>query len=848
MSEKIIRTRENTSVIRDSSSEHLKDAIRSSDQESAKNAIHSQDPSSFLKVKKSRISDNTKVPTSMPSSSSKNSTLQQPGLYRTENPDSEIPLLHKKRRLPDTETKKSPLSSGFRSERNQHKNKETPIKKEARYGTVEDKVNATELIGGAAGDAKIKSEKQIIKNPKLGVAGRSSVKPAIQDTVKGRVIKKSKGRQQAAEAERQKKAKKSNLKSSTDQISEELKNYSYKAGKYAALAPGKLTKEICSYTNPETVLKKPSLKKSIVSPVGVIKKGVHLWADNFEVSDDFGTQTLIASKSVAMRSKQTFQLTGGALRGTIKGVKKTAKTVSRVLKKISGALKKAFSNPAVLKASLISGLIVLLIALLITAASSITSIFPVISLKSEETELTKTYDYITELDAKLTDKLRHISAQEEYSYIDEYHFYVNGYATTADEITISTNADYLLLYFDCKYEDYSFDDNLIFGVAKRNSVKEEIDSIHHLLHAYDTTVWEEEVEHETEDRDWTEIKYHLDINITTTSFESYLSDNFDTLLTPEQQELYKVLNEVGIYTAHQDLGNPFAASGGYYFISDRWGWRLNPSTGALEHHDGVGIQQSPGTDISNVLSGTVVETGSGRYGQYVKVKSSTGKKEILYGYLSSVQVSKGDYLKQGDILGKTGAGDSAVTPSLYIEYRLNGSIMNPTFFLSGASCIGTNKSDNIIAVAATQFGNVGGKPYWSWYGFRSRVSWCACFVSWCADQCGYIHSGIIPQFCYCPTGAGLFKNRGIWKDRGYIPQKGDIIFFDFKHEGEPHHVGFVESCDGAIIHTIEGNSRDRVKRNSYSVFSNSIYGYATPAYPVEKPIEEEVEEAEDNAA
>ena len=140
MSEKIIRTRENTSVIRDSSSEHLKDAIRSSDQESAKNAIHSQDPSSFLKVKKSRISDNTKVPTSMPSSSSKNSTLQQPGLYRTENPDSEIPLLHKKRRLPDTETKKSPLSSGFRSERNQHKNKETPIKKEARYGTVEDKV------------------------------------------------------------------------------------------------------------------------------------------------------------------------------------------------------------------------------------------------------------------------------------------------------------------------------------------------------------------------------------------------------------------------------------------------------------------------------------------------------------------------------------------------------------------------------------------------------------------------------------------------------------------------------------------------------------------------------------
>ena len=46
----------------------------------------------------------------------------------------------------------------------------------------------------------------------------------------------------------------------------------------------------------------------------------------------------------------------------------------------------------------------------------------------------------------------------------------------------------------------------------------------------------------------------------------------------------------------------------------------------------------------------------------------------------------------------------------------------------------------------TQLGNVGGAPYWSWYGFNSRVEWCACFVSWCADHCGYIESGIIPNF------------------------------------------------------------------------------------------------------
>ena len=50
--------------------------------------------------------------------------------------------------------------------------------------------------------------------------------------------------------------------------------------------------------------------------------------------------------------------------------------------------------------------------------------------------------------------------------------------------------------------------------------------------------------------------------------------------------------------------------------------------------------------------------------------------------------------------------------------------------------------DQIVAVALSQLGNVGGEPYWSWYGFGSRVEWCACFVSWCANQCGYIETGV----------------------------------------------------------------------------------------------------------
>lgn len=136
----------------------------------------------------------------------------------------------------------------------------------------------------------------------------------------------------------------------------------------------------------------------------------------------------------------------------------------------------------------------------------------------------------------------------------------------------------------------------------------------------------------------------------------------------------------------------------------------------------------------------------------------------------------------------------------------------------------------IVAVAASQIGNVGGEPYWSWYGFGSRVEWCACFVSWCSDQCGYIDTGVIPKFSLCTDGATWFKNRGQWQDGSYTPGAGDIIFFDWDGDGETDHVGIVEKTEGNIIYTIEGNSGDSCKRNSYMIGNRSIYGYGVPAY------------------
>ena len=136
----------------------------------------------------------------------------------------------------------------------------------------------------------------------------------------------------------------------------------------------------------------------------------------------------------------------------------------------------------------------------------------------------------------------------------------------------------------------------------------------------------------------------------------------------------------------------------------------------------------------------------------------------------------------------------------------------------------------IVEVALTQLGDDGGQPYWSWYGFGGRVEWCACFASWCADQCGYLESGIIPKFSLCSDGVNWFKGNGQWKDKNYEPQAGDLIFFDWGSDGSIDHVGIVEKCEDGTVYTVEGNSGDACKQQSYPVGSGSIYGYGCPAY------------------
>ena len=201
------------------------------------------------------------------------------------------------------------------------------------------------------------------------------------------------------------------------------------------------------------------------------------------------------------------------------------------------------------------------------------------------------------------------------------------------------------------------------------------------------------------------------------------------------------------------------------------------------------------------------------------------------GYITWVMNKYGEYSKANAVefsinaaerYGWSSYGDMNYVPHVLRYYPLGQIFYDP------------DTSELIVEVARSQIGNVGGEPYWSWYGFTERVEWCACFVSWCANKCGYISSGIIPKFSGCINGVEWFKGRGQWIGNSFEPSPGMIIFFDWDDEdgpdGNADHVGIVEKVENGRVYTIEGNTSDSCRQRSYPVGYYGILGYGIPIY------------------
>ena len=171
-------------------------------------------------------------------------------------------------------------------------------------------------------------------------------------------------------------------------------------------------------------------------------------------------------------------------------------------------------------------------------------------------------------------------------------------------------------------------------------------------------------------------------------------------------------------------------------------------------------------------------------------------------------------------------GEAVTNMATALKLTLYGSMLGG---IGGGT--GTRQGgEEVAAIALSQVGQVGGYPYWSWYGFSSRVEWCACFVSWCYAQVGLSE----PRFSGCTSGGmAWFQSHGQWADRNYTDiAPGDAIFFDWDGSGNADHVGIVVGVDENRVYTVEGNSGgDACNYKSYPRGSSVIRGYGLMLWP-----------------
>lgn len=173
----------------------------------------------------------------------------------------------------------------------------------------------------------------------------------------------------------------------------------------------------------------------------------------------------------------------------------------------------------------------------------------------------------------------------------------------------------------------------------------------------------------------------MDIYLTTKTWEDYYEVNKNTLLTPDQQQQYDALQEVGVYTFRQQLSSPFVGVDWSVGVSSRWGWRIHPISGELKQHLGLDIAMPGGTPINACNAGTIV-TGSDAsgWGNYIKVVAADGS-YTLYGHMSGFAVANGQTVNPGDVIGYVGTTGASTGNHLHLEYHdKDNRNLNPLIF------------------------------------------------------------------------------------------------------------------------------------------------------------------------
>jgi murein DD-endopeptidase MepM/ murein hydrolase activator NlpD len=162
------------------------------------------------------------------------------------------------------------------------------------------------------------------------------------------------------------------------------------------------------------------------------------------------------------------------------------------------------------------------------------------------------------------------------------------------------------------------------------------------------------------------------------SNESDSSDNSDNSASSDSSNDEFVSNGSG--TVNGSFIWPAPDS---HYLTSYFGWRIHPIYGYEKYHSGIDIGASYGTNVLAADGGTVIisDYDAGGYGNYVVISHGNGL-TTLYGHMSTVYVSAGDTVSQGDVIGLVGSTGASTGPHLHFEVAIYGERTDPLNYVS----------------------------------------------------------------------------------------------------------------------------------------------------------------------
>ena len=219
-------------------------------------------------------------------------------------------------------------------------------------------------------------------------------------------------------------------------------------------------------------------------------------------------------------------------------------------------------------------------------------------------------------------------------------------------------------------------------------------------------------------------------------------------------------------------------------------------------------------------------------GMHTEVQVSAANHQYQSGnYTTHVYVDYVDGGVEGFNLGQTALHPRATVDQTAFSPRVTNG-QRDRVLRAAASLVGVRGGTAAHHQLVNDYNSV--KPLPVGYAVKTTDDWCDIFVTTVFQREGL--SGLIGRECGVERHIQIFKRLGIWNENGAsTPKAGDIITFNWDQNSQPNngfadHIGIVESVSNGIIHTIEGNSNNQVRRNTYRIGHGNIRGFATPRY------------------